>query len=364
MFLHTHRTGVCQHAAAAASQQQPWLSRTCLQHSLHHSRSAARRRVCVAVATAECLPLHCLPSGLNVRHTSTPAEVQFLYDEQYSDRCYLQHGVSLAPGATVVDVGANIGIFSMFAAEAAGPTGFVLSVEPAPLTAAALASNLQQHSSWCSSQGRQLARHEVVQAAVGDGSTAEAMLTVYPGAAGWATLQRDDAEVLDNMQAYLHNLLTAPPAAAAAVGTSAAQAWSPAQRMLVSFARWVGSAGALRPLSRLMGRLYVQLVMLRQAAAVPCRLLTVSQLIEQHALGRVDMLKIDVERAELQVLQGVQQHHWPRIQQVAMEVHDVDGQLATVVRLLRDTAGFTRVVANQDDMLRGSKLYNVFAVRS
>jgi hypothetical protein len=51
------------------------------------------------------------------RHTSTPAEVQFLYDEQYSERCYLQHGVSLAPGATVIDVGANIGMFSMFAAE-------------------------------------------------------------------------------------------------------------------------------------------------------------------------------------------------------------------------------------------------------
>jgi hypothetical protein len=67
------------------------------------------------------------------------------------------------------------------AVQAVGPTGFVLSVEPAPLTAAALAANLQQHSSWCSSQGRQLARHAVVQAAVGDGSTAEAMLTVYPG---------------------------------------------------------------------------------------------------------------------------------------------------------------------------------------
>jgi hypothetical protein len=43
--------------------------------------------------------------------------VQFLYDEQYSERCYLQHGVSLAPGATVIDVGANFGMFSMFAAE-------------------------------------------------------------------------------------------------------------------------------------------------------------------------------------------------------------------------------------------------------
>jgi cyclopropane fatty-acyl-phospholipid synthase-like methyltransferase len=43
--------------------------------------------------------------------------VQFLYDEQYRERCYLQHGVCLGPGATVIDVGANIGMFSMFAAE-------------------------------------------------------------------------------------------------------------------------------------------------------------------------------------------------------------------------------------------------------
>lgn len=35
---------------------------------------------------------------------------------------------------------------------------------------------------------------------------------------------------------------------------------------------------------------------------------------------RIDLLKIDVERAELQVLQGVAAHHWPAIRQVAMEV--------------------------------------------
>jgi FkbM family methyltransferase len=32
------------------------------------------------------------------------------------------------------------------------------------------------------------------------------------------------------------------------------------------------------------------------------------------------LLKVDVERAELQVLQGVQQQHWLHIQQLALEV--------------------------------------------
>lgn len=41
----------------------------------------------------------------------------FLYEEVYCQQQYLQHGVGLKPGDTVVDVGANIGLFSLFAAE-------------------------------------------------------------------------------------------------------------------------------------------------------------------------------------------------------------------------------------------------------
>lgn len=60
-------------------------------------------------------------------------------------------------------------------------------------------------------------------------------------AAGWATLQRDDAEVLHNMQAYLDNLLTGPPAA----GSTAAQGWSTAQRMLVRAAKFSANSKEL-----------------------------------------------------------------------------------------------------------------------
>ena len=44
---------------------------------------------------------------------------------------------------------------------------------------------------------------------------------------------------------------------------------------------------------------------------------TVSALISEHSLERVDLLKIDVEGAELDVLRGIDQKDWPTIRQVS-----------------------------------------------
>lgn len=51
-------------------------------------------------------------------------------------------GLGLGAGATVVDVGANVGVFSMFAADAVGPTGTVISIEPHPGAFRVLSRNL------------------------------------------------------------------------------------------------------------------------------------------------------------------------------------------------------------------------------
>jgi FkbM family methyltransferase len=46
------------------------------------------------------------------------------------------------PGDTVVDVGANIGVFTRFCSEFVGPEGHVISIEPVPETFAYLRSNV------------------------------------------------------------------------------------------------------------------------------------------------------------------------------------------------------------------------------
>ncbi|HXP93860.1 MAG TPA: FkbM family methyltransferase [Candidatus Binatia bacterium] len=52
---------------------------------------------------------------------------------------------ALEPGDVFVDVGANVGYFTLLAARAVGPAGSVVAIEPAPSTFAALCSNLERN---------------------------------------------------------------------------------------------------------------------------------------------------------------------------------------------------------------------------
>ncbi|MBM3442308.1 MAG: FkbM family methyltransferase [Bacteroidetes bacterium] len=51
----------------------------------------------------------------------------------------------LTPGATVIDVGANVGMYAMAASRLVGPQGRVLAYEPDPVTYAALCRNLEMN---------------------------------------------------------------------------------------------------------------------------------------------------------------------------------------------------------------------------
>ena len=95
---------------------------------------------------------------------------------------------------------------------------------------------------------------------------------------------------------------------------------------------------------------------------IVCRLRTLSEIIREEGIERIDLLKIDVEKSEADVLAGIAADDWQKIQQIVIEAHDVNGQLARLTQLLRDQ-GY-RVITEQDEYLRGSSLYNVYATRS
>ena len=72
-------------------------------------------------------------------------------------------------------------------------------------------------------------------------------------------------------------------------------------------------------------------------------------------------MKIDVEKSELQVLNNIAEEDWPKIRQIVLEIHDIDGRLQ-MIRSLLENRGY-QVTFEQDQQLKNSMLYNMYALR-
>jgi hypothetical protein len=100
-----------------------------------------------------------------------------------------------------------------------------------------------------------------------------------------------------------------------------------------------------------------------RTVAVPCAVRTVSQVLREADQDVIDLLKIDVEGAELDVLQGIDEPDWPRIRAVIAEVHDVDGRVDAVRRMLEER-GFDHIDVRQDWLFQLTNIHMISAGRS
>ena len=237
---------------------------------------------------------------------------------------YLDHGIEVQRGDVVLDVGANIGLFALRLLQRLGGDVTVLAFEPVPAIHAALAKNLAPYAS---------PRVHALPYALG-AERGEMTVTFYPSGPA---------------------LSTAHPSLLAGDAAQLRAAVRGGARHAPKGMRW----GAALP-DAVLGLIARRLV--RGAQEVRCEVRTVSEVIAEHALPRVDLLKVDVEGAELDVLRGVRDEDWPRVRQVVAEVHDIDGRLDLIVSMLRDR-GFTRVITARDPAFRETSLHNLFATQ-
>ncbi|MEC7987514.1 MAG: FkbM family methyltransferase, partial [Myxococcota bacterium] len=93
-----------------------------------------------------------------------------------------------------------------------------------------------------------------------------------------------------------------------------------------------------------------------------CTLKTISQLIAEHDIERIDLLKIDCEGAELEALQGISDEDWGKVSQAVIEVRDIDGRLANIKALLSQN-GLQDQAVEKEEGLEKTNLYNIFAKR-
>ncbi len=89
---------------------------------------------------------------------------------------------------------------------------------------------------------------------------------------------------------------------------------------------------------------------------VDCELRTLSTVLCEEGVAQVDLLKIDVEKSELDVLNGIEEADWSRIRQILIKVHDLDNRLEVMRARLRDH-GF-EVQVTQKPGLADTGLFN------
>jgi FkbM family methyltransferase len=252
-----------------------------------------------------------------------PREVRLIQD---SVRDYFRHGITVEDGDIVFDVGANIGLFAHAVRRRAEDVA-VYSFEPIPAVFVALEANARHHGDGLWVAVNCALGREAGTLTFRYHPRASMMSTAYPDTSR-AERRRWRETVLANLSRY---------------------PWT------VRWLGWLPAAVRTRLLDLGIRRAL-------SGTRVECPVRTVSDVIREYGLPRVDLLKIDVERGELDVLDGIDAADWPRIRQVAVEVHDLDrGRVAAVAALLR-RHGFA-VATDQEAMLRATDIFNVYAVR-
>ena len=95
---------------------------------------------------------------------------------------------------------------------------------------------------------------------------------------------------------------------------------------------------------------------------VECRLRRLSDVLREEGAEAVDVLKVDVEGAEMEVLQGIDDEHWAALRCAVVEVHDVGGRLAAIQALLLKH-GLSEQHASQESLLAGTNVHFLVARR-
>ncbi len=234
-----------------------------------------------------------LPNGMEVAQLNQ-YETDYVYKEIFEDHCYLRHGIRLEDDSTVIDIGANIGLFSLFVmSRCKNPT--IYAFEPSPVVYDLLKAN-------CAGYGDSA---KVFNLGVSDRSKT-ALFTFYKNSSVFSGFYTNEAEDRGAIEAVVRDMLS-----------SAAVTDEPVDEYVREL--------AAKRLHR---------------SSYECQMTSVSDLIRENGIERVSLLKIDAEKSELDILKGIDEADWPKIDQIVIEVHDPSGK---AVSHIENMLGGTRL---------------------
>ncbi len=254
--------------------------------------------------------------GLKIFHYNE-AETKFVYQEIFEDKIYFRHGITLQPGDCAWDIGANIGLFSIFVQENFKDIT-IHAFEPCPPIYDILTANAARYAP------------RVVAHRLGvSGQAREATFTFYPKYSIMSGFKADSARDTETLRAAIVN--------------HRKQRYPTREEMDHGYLADMVQAA------------------LDQKQEYVCTLKNISDLIVETNTSHIDLLKIDAEGCELEILAGIRDEHWPMIRQIVMEIHDNNGDVANPISKILDSRNFKTIMDQQGGPRSG--LLNCYAVR-
>jgi FkbM family methyltransferase len=264
-----------------------------------------------------------LPNGKRVYCLGTDGEAVSTF-HQVED--YFKHGITVKPGDVIIDIGANIGLFSLKVFERCQGKAQVYAFEPLPQTHKALSRNVSTHA--CKTV-------QAFQLGMSD-KPGSMSFRYFPNSSVSST-----AYPSFNLSAERERLLEGFEC-----------------DPILAHYRWVTSL----PLWLSKPFLNLAVYAINFGYQVNCQVTTVSDFLHTKNLGTIDLLKIDAESSELNVLRGIKPHDWPKIQQIVIELHHGNRDLPLVVDLLKQH-GFNNLNTEYELGIENNDLLTVYAVR-
>lgn len=255
-----------------------------------------------------------LPNNLEIAHINE-YETNYVYNEIFEEDIYLKHGIQVADGDTVIDIGANIGLFSLYINYLYRNVK-IFSFEPSPDVYKVLHANANVYGD----------NIKTFNSGVSDCEKSSAF-TFYENSTVFSSIYSDENEDNRAIKAIVRNMIS----------------------QNVESSEMVDSFVDELIEKRLDSKQYM--VQMR----------SISNIIDENKITRIDLLKIDAEKSELDILRGIREEHWPLIKQIVMEIHDDGTKVLDTILSMLDEHGFTYEL-EQDKFLGNSGLYNLYAV--
>jgi FkbH-like protein/FkbM family methyltransferase len=256
-----------------------------------------------------------LPNGLEIVHLNQ-YETDYLYKEIFEDQCYLKHGIHLQDEDTVVDIGANIGVFSLFVmSRCANPK--IYAFEPAPVVYDLLKAN-------CDAYGSNV---RTLNVGVSD-RRKTATFTFYEKSSVFSGFHSDEIQDREAIQAVVRNMLK-------------------------------NESGAGESVEEYVDELTADRL---RRSTQECQLISVSDIIRENQIDKIDLLKIDAEKSELDIISGIEDRDWPKIDQIVIEIHDRTREAVNRIEDLLTAKGY-RCAVEQETLLEHAGLFNLYATR-